>query len=184
MGIRCRAISAARAPASPTWSMSATCSAAPAPSTGMIYAMHQIKVACLVRHGAPAPGTSAAAPAVRRTAAARLLDDGGPGRRRCAQERGADRAAGRASRSSAKATVISYGEEADGVVTTARRAADAATTDQVLVVFLKRTTARTAQGWDALGMRGTCSAGFMLKSLGHQRSGAAREPTRRSTRGP
>ena len=35
------------------------------------------------------------------------------------------------------ATVISYGVEADGLVTTARRAADAPTSDQVLVVFLK-----------------------------------------------
>ena len=35
------------------------------------------------------------------------------------------------------ATVISYGEAADGIVTTARRSPDAASGDQVLVVFLK-----------------------------------------------
>ncbi len=36
------------------------------------------------------------------------------------------------------ATVISYGEHADGIVTTARRSPDAAPSDQVLVVFLKQ----------------------------------------------
>jgi acyl-CoA dehydrogenase len=61
------------------------------------------------------------------------------------------------------ATVISYGEAADGIVTTARRSADAASSDQVLVVFLKHDyTLERQLGWDALGMRGTCSAGFKL----------------------
>ena len=36
-----------------------------------------------------------------------------------------------------KASVISYGAYADGVVTTARRAADANSSDQVLVALLK-----------------------------------------------
>jgi acyl-CoA dehydrogenase len=53
------------------------------------------------------------------------------------------------------------------VVTTARRAADAAASDQVLAVFpradysLERTLS-----WDTLGMRGTCSAGFTLRADG------------------
>jgi acyl-CoA dehydrogenase len=65
------------------------------------------------------------------------------------------------------ATVISYGEAADGIVTTARRANDAASADQVLVVFLKQDyTLQRQAGWDALGMRGTCSAGFKLEASG------------------
>ena len=39
--------------------------------------------------------------------------------------------------------------------------------DQVLVVFLKADyTLEPADGWDALGMRGTCSAGFKLDAPG------------------
>ncbi len=59
--------------------------------------------------------------------------------------------------------MISYGAEADGVVTTARRADDAAASDQVLCVFLKEDyTLERLGGWETLGMRGTCSIGFRL----------------------
>jgi acyl-CoA dehydrogenase len=64
-----------------------------------------------------------------------------------------------------KATVISYAVEADGVVTTARRAADAAGSDQVLLVLLKADyTLERLQVWDTLGMRGTHSEGFTLRA--------------------
>jgi acyl-CoA dehydrogenase len=60
--------------------------------------------------------------------------------------------------------VISYGAQADGIVTIARRANDAAASDQVLVALTKDnyTLERTLE-WETLGMRGTCSAGFELK---------------------
>jgi acyl-CoA dehydrogenase len=65
------------------------------------------------------------------------------------------------------ASVISYGAEADGVVTTARRAGDAAANDQVLAVFLKEDyTLEPTASWDTLGMRGTCSRGFSLRATG------------------
>src|SRR5438132_1156485 len=55
----------------------------------------------------------------------------------------------------------------EGLVTTARRAADAAPSDQVLIAFLKSDyTLTRLQGWDALGMRGTCSEGYTLKAQG------------------
>jgi acyl-CoA dehydrogenase len=64
-----------------------------------------------------------------------------------------------------KATVISYAMEADGIVTTARRSADAAGSDQVLVVLLKKDyTLEKLQSWDTLGMRGTHSEGFTLRA--------------------
>ncbi len=64
-----------------------------------------------------------------------------------------------------KATVISYAVEADGIVTTARRAADAAGNDQVLLVLLKSDyTLERLQVWDTLGMRGTHSEGFTLRA--------------------
>jgi acyl-CoA dehydrogenase len=65
------------------------------------------------------------------------------------------------------AAVISYGAEADAILTTARRSPEAAPADQVLVAFPKSDyrLEPTAQ-WDAMGMRGTCSAGFMLSAEG------------------
>ncbi len=64
-----------------------------------------------------------------------------------------------------KATVISYAVDADGIVTTARRAADAAGSDQVLLVLLKGDyTLERLQAWDTLGMRGTHSEGFTLRA--------------------
>src|SRR5436309_783369 len=59
------------------------------------------------------------------------------------------------------ATVMSYGAQADAVVTTARRSTDAPASDQVLVAFSKDDyRVEQIAGWDTLGMRGTCSAGF------------------------
>ena len=53
------------------------------------------------------------------------------------------------------ATVISYGEVADAIVTTARRSPDAEGGDQVLVVFLQDGyTLKQHIGWDALGSLG------------------------------
>ena len=69
------------------------------------------------------------------------------------------------------ATVISYGAEADGIVTIARRADDAAGSDQVLLAITKDDyTLERSLGWETLGMRGTCSAGFELKVQGPGRA--------------
>jgi acyl-CoA dehydrogenase len=63
------------------------------------------------------------------------------------------------------ATVISYGAEADGIVTIARRNSDAASSDQVLLAITKEDyTLERSLAWETLGMRGTCSAGFELKA--------------------
>jgi len=65
------------------------------------------------------------------------------------------------------ATVVSYGAQADAILTTARRSADAPPSDQVLVALVKEDyQLERIVDWDALGMRGTCSTGFMLKAAG------------------
>ncbi|MGD0317099.1 MAG: acyl-CoA dehydrogenase family protein [Xanthobacteraceae bacterium] len=133
-------------------------------STAMIYAMHQTKIACVTRHGA---GGAWHQRLLRRLCSEQMLLASST----TEGERGGDvrNSAARIERNDARialercATVISYGEAADGIVTTARRSADAASSDQVLVVFLKHDyTLERQLGWDALGMRGTCSAGFKL----------------------
>ncbi len=136
-------------------------------STGMIYAMHQIKVACVMRH----MGENATLQRMlRRLCAEQLLlassttEGQGGGNIRSSEAPIEHHEGGRISLER-RASVISYGANADGIVTTARRAADAAASDQVLVAFFKSDyTLARLQGWDALGMRGTCSEGYTLKA--------------------
>ena len=136
-------------------------------STGMIYAMHQVKIACIVRH----MGQSASLhQLLRRLTAEQLLlasstTEGQGGGNIRSSEAPIEPLEGGRIGLERKASVISYGAYADGVVTTARRAADAGASDQVLVALLKSDyTLTKLQGWNALGMRGTCSEGYMLKA--------------------
>ncbi len=135
-------------------------------SAALIYAMHQIKIACIVRHYKNTPALERV---LRRIASEQLL---------MASSTTEGQAGGNVRSSEApvehdgeqvtlerKATVISYAVEADGIVTTARRAADAAGNDQVLLVLLKADyTLERLQVWDTLGMRGTHSEGFTLRA--------------------
>ena len=137
-------------------------------SSAMIYAMHQVKVACLVRH---AGGVAWQEDLQRKIAERQLLmasstTEGANG----GNIRSSDAAVqGKDSRIALErnGSVISYGEHADGIVTTARRNEAAANSDQVLVAFLKDDyTLERTLSWDTLGMRGTCSAGFILRAEG------------------
>jgi acyl-CoA dehydrogenase len=133
-------------------------------STAMIYAMHQIEVACLVRHGLSSAffHDYLADLADKQWLIASATSERGVGgdlrRSICAVEQDGGRI-----RVRKQAPVISYGEEADDILLTARRAPDAAPTDQVLVLARRsgmRLT-RTSE-WDTLGMRGTRSFGFTI----------------------
>jgi acyl-CoA dehydrogenase len=137
-------------------------------SAAMIFAMHQTKVACLVRHGT---GSRWHETLMRRVAAEQLLlassttegQNGGNIRFSTA----AVEHAGTEISLVRSATVISYGAQADGIVTIARRANDAAGSDQVLLAITKDNyTLERSLEWETLGMRGTCSAGFELKFKG------------------
>jgi acyl-CoA dehydrogenase len=134
-------------------------------STAMIYAMHTTKVACVIRHGHGIPWMETM---MRRVARDQWLlasstTEGQNGGNIRASAAAVDNAGDIVSLVR-DATVISYGAQADGLVTIARRATEAAASDQVLLALarddysLKRTL-----GWETLGMRGTCSTGFELK---------------------
>jgi acyl-CoA dehydrogenase len=137
-------------------------------STAMIFAMHQTKVACLVRHGV---GSGYHEMLMHRVAAEQLLlassttegQNGGNVRvSSAAVERG-----GAEISLVREATVISYGAEADGIITIARRDDDAAGSDQVLLAITRNDyTLEPTLAWETLGMRGTCSAGFKLNFKG------------------
>lgn len=137
-------------------------------STGMIYAMHLVKLACIVNHGQNHIWQQNL---LKRTVADQLLFassttegmNGGNVRSSASAilKDGANVSLER------DASVISYGAYADGIVTTARRAEDAENSDQVLAVFLKENyTLEPTSTWDTLGMRGTCSTGYRLKARG------------------
>jgi len=135
-------------------------------SAALIYAMHQIKVACIVRHTRDNPALNQI---LRRIATEQLLmasstTEGQAGGNVRSSEAAVEHE-GELVTLERKATVISYAVEADGIVTTARRASDAAANDQVLLVLLKSDyTLERLQVWDTLGMRGTRSEGFTLRA--------------------
>ena len=138
-------------------------------STAMIYAMHQIEVACLVRHGLSVPffrrylSELAAREWLIASATSEVGVGGDLRRSACAVERN-----GYQFRIQKQAPVISYGAEADDILMTARRDPDAAPGDQVLVLVRKGETELKPVGvWDTLGMRGTRSLGFTLETSGN-----------------
>ena len=137
-------------------------------STAMIFAMHQTKVACLIRHGTGSHWHEAL---MRRVASEQLLlasstTEGQNGGNIRSSTAALEQSSGEISLVR-NATVISYGAEADGIVTIARRANDAAGSDQVLLAITKDDyTLERSLEWETLGMRGTCSAGFELKFKG------------------
>lgn len=137
-------------------------------STAMIVAMHHVKVACIVRHGRDNFWMEGMMERIWRE---QLLmgsstTEGNNGGNVRASAAPAELVDGRFTLER-DASVISYGAECDGIVTTARRSADAAASDQVLVVINKEDyTLEPGQGWEVLGMRGTRSVGFKLTARG------------------
>ena len=136
-------------------------------SSAMVYAMHQIQVACLVRHG----HTDSLRAFTERVAKEGLLlasattEAGIGGNVRtssCAVERDGD-----SFTLEKQAPVISYGLYCDAILATARRTSESPASDQVLVVCRRENvTLKETSVWDAFGFRGTCSQGFVLQAHG------------------
>lgn len=135
-------------------------------ATGMVFAMHQGQAMALWRHGGDAPGVTAAVEAVRDGAllASSTTEKGIGGDARtssCAIE---TTPSGRI-RIRKDAPVISYAEQASAILVTARRDPDAPSSDQRLVVCTAEDLVLTAtSAWDTLGLRGTCSGGWLLEA--------------------
>ncbi|WP_417688226.1 acyl-CoA dehydrogenase family protein [Roseibium sp.] len=134
-------------------------------AAGMVFAMHQIKLSSLVSHGQDAEWHQGF---MRRVANEQLLvasatTEGGIGGNLrnsiCALE-----VADGVARLEKDATVISYGRQADAIMVTSRSNPDAAASDQMMTVFVKgQYTLDQTHVWDTMGMRGTCSDGFLFK---------------------
>lgn len=137
-------------------------------SSAMVLAMHHIQVACIARHGLSMPFFRDYLRELvdkQYVLASMTSEVGTSGDTRssiCAVERNDGRF-----KLDKDATTGSYCAHADGILVTCRRAPDATSSDQVLVLVRKgdyKITQTTT--WDTLGMRGTCSPGFKLESSG------------------
>ena len=133
-------------------------------STGMVYAMHQIQVACLVMH---AGAGSWHEDFLRRAATQGLLLASGTTEGSFGGDvRQSDCAVAQADgmvRLVKEGCVISYAGAADAVLITARRGPDTPTNDQVMLVAERaQLDLLETGGWDTLGMRGTDSRSYRL----------------------
>jgi len=136
-------------------------------SSAMVVAMHHIQVACLVRHGRNevlrAYLQELAEHQYLLASATTEVGTGGDVRSSiCALEVTDGRF-----RVEKQAPVISYADDADAVLVTARRTADSPESDQVIVLCRPPGLELEQVGeWNALGFRGTCSTGFLLRATG------------------
>jgi acyl-CoA dehydrogenase len=137
-------------------------------ATGMIFAMHQMQVGCIVRHY----GVSTFLTDYLREAAARqLLLASGTSEVGVGGDLRTSIAGLELGETGFKlykcCTTVSYGEYADAILITSRRNQAAASGDQSLTVIRKEDYLLEKTGaWDVMGMRGTCSPPFNVTAHG------------------
>lgn len=135
-------------------------------SSAMVLAMHYNQVACLMRHGAGQPVIRDFLQDLVRhqwLVASITSEVGTSGDTRssiCFVQRHEGRFT-----LEKNGTVGSYCAQADAILVTARNRVDSPSNDQVLVLLRKdQLTLKQTTSWNMLGMRGTCSPGFELRS--------------------
>jgi acyl-CoA dehydrogenase len=133
-------------------------------STATVFAMHQIQMACIARHGASVPFF---ADYLRQAAEHQWLVASGTSEMGVGGDMRSSVAALQASgdrvRLEKNCSVLSYGQSADAILITARRTPEAPANDQALVLIRKDEYQLEQVGvWDTLGMRGTCSPPFKV----------------------
>lgn len=140
-------------------------------SSGMIYSMHQIKTSSLVAHSDQSAWHQAymREMVVEQYLLGSATTEGGIGgdlrNSICAIERHED---GTFSLTK-EATCISYGAYSDAILITSRKDANAASSDQVMSLLKKgQYSLERTHDWDTLGMRGTCSEGFLFQGRAPQ----------------
>ncbi len=138
-------------------------------SAGLIYAMHQIQIACIVRHGLISAWHRdmlrhiTSDQLLLASATTEAATGGDLGRSECAVTTNGTHFSLRK-----LGTVISYANQADVILATARRSPDAPGSDQVLAVIPRQHFELTQTGtWDTLGMRGTGSNTYVFDAEGH-----------------
>jgi acyl-CoA dehydrogenase len=136
-------------------------------ASAMVFAMHQIQVATIVRHLDDAPwfeGFLRDVVSEQRLIASVTSEvgTGGDMARSIASVEPAREGVGRFEK---QAPTVSYGAYADDLLTTLRRSPDAEPGDQVCVLtHSSQHTLEPTGTWDPLGMRGTCSPGNVVRA--------------------
>lgn len=137
-------------------------------SSAMVLAMHYSQLACIARHGMSSPFFRRYMQDIvkHQYVLASMTSEVGTGGDTRSSICAVERADGRF-KLDKDATTGSYCRDADAILVTCRRAADAPASDQVLVLVRKEDCTLTqTTTWDTLGMRGTCSPGFKIESAG------------------
>jgi acyl-CoA dehydrogenase len=137
-------------------------------ASAMVFAMHQIQLATIVRHLDPQDQwfeqylrTLSEEQRLIASATSEVGTGGDMGSSIAAVTPGHD---GNCSFEK-QAPTVSYGAYADDLLTTLRRAPDAEPGDQVLALTPREQITLEATGtWDVLGMRGTCSPGYVVRA--------------------
>ncbi len=139
-------------------------------SSGMILAMHHIQVACIARHshGSPYFRDYLRHVIEHQPLIASITSEvgvwGDTRQSICALQR-----EGGKFKLDKDATTISYAEAAEDLLATCRRNPDAPGSDQILVLLRKGDYSLERTGnWDTMGLRGTCSPGYKVKSQGSE----------------
>ncbi len=136
-------------------------------ATAMVFAMHQIQVACIVRHldGSPWFDGFLREVAEKQLLIASITSEVGTGGDMGKSVAAVSEPVDGASNFEKQAPTVSYGGHADAFLTTLRRSPEAEPGDQVLALSRRDQVELEPQGtWDPLGMRGTCSPGFVVRS--------------------
>jgi acyl-CoA dehydrogenase len=136
-------------------------------ASAMVFAMHQIQVVTIVRHLDEAPWFEAYLRSVaeEQRLIASVTSEVGTGGDMGRSIAAVTPAAEGACSFEKQAPTVSYGEHADDLLTTLRRAPDAEPGDQVLALTRREQITLEQTGtWDPLGMRGTCSPGFIVRA--------------------
>src|SRR6266853_1745260 len=137
-------------------------------ANGMVFAMHQIQVACIVRHAVDSAWFENYLRRLVReqrliASATSEMGVGGDVRRSIAALQPAADSSSDHIQFEKKASTISYGAHAEDLLTTVRRSPTADPGDQVMVLtHLSEMEVKQTSQWDTLGMRGTCSPGFIV----------------------
>ncbi len=136
-------------------------------SSAMVYAMHSIKIATIARHleGSPWFEDFLRDVAERQLLVASVTSEIGTGGDMGRSIAAVTPAGDGLVSFEKQAPTVSYGAHADALLTTLRRTPDAEQSDQVVVVHrAEQTELEPAGTWDPLGMRGTCSPGFVVRA--------------------
>jgi acyl-CoA dehydrogenase len=136
-------------------------------ATAMVFAMHQIQVVVIVRHlerGSWFEGylrDVAASERLIASVTSEMGTGGDMGRSIAAVDPEHDGSW----HLEKQAPTVSYGAYADDLLTTVRSGPDAEPGDQVMVLSHASETELEPMGsWDTIGMRGTCSPGFVVRA--------------------